>query len=362
MSLSRPVFPHTLSVLALSVLTLSVLTLSALSAGLSASLAASPASAAPARSVPDGDSLYAISCNFATNEHPLQVMALDGDTGREYPIGESGSPIYFCAQAASWDRVASSCTVYTVARGADEPSMLLRTDLGTGASTLVAPLTIEGASQWIYSFAIDSAGSAWAILDSGELYSVDLATGALTFAADLGVPWLRSLVLDPVDDALYAQDGGTVYRVDPAAGLATPVGPALDAGVDPAPVAGMTIDSTGGFWFSRVAPGNYENPADWVYELLSAAPDRTATEVEGILRTTVAPVGVLTLISMPPQAACGFELPTLAVAEVTPTLAATGSSDPTPIVTLAVAVAVIGGALVAAASLRSRWGSRSRRR
>lgn len=346
----------------LSTLTLAVLTLVALTAVLSASIAASPASAAPARAVPDGDSLYAISCNFATNEHPLQVMALDGDTAREYPIGESGSPIYFCAQAATWDRVASSCTVYTVARGADEPSMLLRTDLSTGASTLVAPLTVEGAPQWIYSLAIDSAGRAWAILDSGELFSVDLATGALTFVAHLGVPWLRSLVLDPVDDALYAHDGGTVYRVDPAAGLATPVGPALDGGVDPAPVVGMTIDSAGGFWFSRVAPGNYENPSDWVYQLLSGAPDRTATEVEGILRTTTAPVGVVTLIAMPPQAACGFELPTLALVETAPTLAATGSDDPTPVVTLAAAVAVIGAALVAASSLRTRSGSRSRRR
>lgn len=352
MSLSRPVLLHTLSVLALS----------ALIVGLSASLASSPASGAPARSAPDGDSLYAISCNFATNEHPLQVMALDGDTAREYPIGESGSPIYFCAQAASWDRVESSCTVYTVARGADEPSMLLRTDLGTGASTLVAPLTVEGASQWIYSFAIDSAGTAWAILDSGELYSVDLATGVLTFVADLGVPWLRSLVLDPVDDALYAQDGGTVYRVDPAAGLATPVGPALDAGVDPAPVEGMTIDSAGGFWFSRVAPGNYENPSDWVYQLLSGAPDRTATEVEGILRTTVAPVGALALIAMPPRAGCASELPTLALHEELPTLAATGSSDPTPVVVIAVAIAVVGGALVAAAGLRSRSRPRSGRR
>jgi len=68
---------------------------------------------------------------------------------------------------------------------------------------------------------------------------------------------------------------------------------------------------------------------------------------------------VIAMLPLPEQADCGSELPTLALQEPTPTstpaaLAATGASDPLPIVVLAIGTAVAGAALIGAARLRSR--------
>ena len=87
-----------------------------------------------------------------------------------------------------------------------------------------------------------------------------------------------------------------------------------------------------------------------------------APEDAGLPRALYGPglvaVGVIAMLSLPEQADCGFELPTLPFREPTPTspaaLAATGASDPAPIVVLAIGTAVAGAALIGAARLRSR--------
>ena len=330
-------------------------------AGLSATLVpvspATAASSAPARVTPDGETLFAISCDWSGTMTGLQVLALNGATAQGVTIGDPGAPIYFCAIASSWDRSAESCTIYTMARGADERPALLRTDLITGASTLVTRLTLNGQEEWFDSFTIDGDGAAWATLN-GAIYSVDLTTGVLTLASLPDAAGLFDLTWSSYDNEFYAHDLTTVYRVDVVTGSTTSLGPVTLPGGEQVMMQGMAIDSSGAFWFSRLAPANYESIEDWVRQLVSASPTLTQAEVVGDFRSASGRVGVIAMLSLPEQADCGFELPTLPFREPTPTspaaLAATGASDPAPIVVLAIGTAVAGAALIGAARLRSR--------
>jgi len=330
-------------------------------AGLSATLVpvspATAASSAPARVTPDGETLFAISCDWSGTMTGLQVLALNGATAQGVTIGDPGAPIYFCAIASSWDRSAESCTIYTMARGADERPALLRTDLITGASTLVTRLTLNGQEEWFDSFTIDDDGAAWATLN-GAIYSVDLTTGVLTLASLPDAAGLFDLTWSSYDNEFYAHDVTTVYRVDVVTGSTTSLGPVTLPGGEQVMMQGMAIDSSGAFWFSRLAPANYESIEDWVRQLVSASPTLTQAEVVGDFRSASGRVGVIAMLSLPEQADCGFELPTLPFREPTPTspaaLAATGASDPAPIVVLAIGTAVAGAALIGAARLRSR--------
>ncbi len=288
----------------------------------------------------------------------LQVLALNGATAQGVTIGDSGAPIYFCAIASSWDRTAESCTIYTMARGADERPALLRSDLSTGASTLVTRLTLNGQEEWFDSFTIDGDGAAWSTLN-GAIYSVDLSSGALTLASMPDIGGLRDLTWSSSDDTFYAHDLTTVYRVDVTTGSTTSLGSVTLPGGETLLMEGMTIDSSGAFWFSRLAPADYESTADWVRQLVSASPTLTQAEVVGDFRSASGRVGVMAMLPLPAQADCGPELPTLPVQEPTPTptpaaLAATGASDPAPIVGLAIGTAVVGAALIGGARLRSR--------
>ena len=330
-------------------------------AGLSATLVpvspATAASSAPARVTPDGETLFAISCDWSGTMTGLQVLALNGATAQGVTIGDPGAPIYFCAIASSWDRSAESCTIYTMARGADERPALLRTDLISGASTLVTRLTLNGQEEWFDSFTIDGSGAAWATVN-GAIYSVDLTTGVLTLASLPDAAGLFDLTWSSYDNEFYAHDVTTVYRVDVVTGSTTSLGPVTLPGGEQVMMQGMAIDSSGAFWFSRLAPANYESIEDWVRQLVSASPTLTQAEVVGDFRSASGRVGVIAMLSLPEQADCGFELPTLPFREPTPTspaaLAATGASDPAPIVVLAIGTAVAGAALIGAARLRSR--------
>lgn len=330
-------------------------------AGLSATLVpvspATAASSAPARVTPDGETLFAISCDWSGTMTGLQVLALNGATAQGVTIGDPGAAIYFCAIASAWDRAAESCTIYTMARGADERPALLRTDLITGASTLVTRLTLNGQEEWFDSFTIDGDGAAWATLN-GAIYSVDLTTGVLTLASLPDAAGLFDLTWSSYDNEFYAHDVTTVYRVDVVTGSTTSLGPVTLPGGEPLTMQGMAIDSSGAFWFSRLAPANYESTTDWVRQLVSASPTLTQAEVVGDFRSASGRVGVLAMLPLPQRADCGFELPTLPFREPTPTspaaLAATGASDPAPIVVLAIGTAVAGAALIGAARLRSR--------
>ena len=330
-------------------------------AGLSATLVpvspATAASSAPARVTPDGETLFAISCDWSGTMTGLQVLALNGATAQGVTIGDPGAAIYFCSIASAWDRAAESCTIYTMARGADERPALLRTDLITGASTLVTRLTLNGQEEWFDSFTIDGDGAAWATLN-GAIYSVDLTTGVLTLASLPDAAGLFDLTWSSYDNEFYAHDLTTVYRVDVVTGSTTSLGPVTLPGGEPLTMQGMAIDSSGAFWFSRLAPANYESTTDWVRQLVSASPTLTQAEVVGDFRSASGRVGVLAMLPLPQRADCGFELPTLPFREPTPTspaaLAATGASDPAPIVVLAIGTAVAGAALIGAARLRSR--------
>ncbi|HOB57628.1 MAG TPA: hypothetical protein PKG61_08260, partial [Rhodoglobus sp.] len=190
------------------------------------------------------------------------------------------------------------------------------------------------------------------------IYSVDLTTGVLTLASLPDAAGLFDLTWSSYDNEFYAHDVTTVYRVDVVTGSTTSLGPVTLPGGEPLTMQGMAIDSSGAFWFSRLAPANYESTTDWVRQLVSASPTLTQAEVVGDFRSASGRVGVLAMLPLPQRADCGFELPTLPFREPTPTspaaLAATGASDPAPIVVLAIGTAVAGAALIGAARLRSR--------
>ncbi len=228
-------------------------------------IAAAPASASPtavlptavpsvaARSLAPTDTLLGLSCDWNRGSDRLELSVLDPATGVGTRIGEADpGEIYFCAFSLAWDNSSASCTAYSIARGPDDPTALLRTDLRTGMSTLVAPITLEGVRVWASSLAIDNAGFGWVLYDS-RLHRIDLATGVLTPVVAISGAGVGTLAINPLDGGFYATDGKVIYRLDPTTGVATAiVTPDLSRGGGSPHIEGMAFDEDGTLWITAL--------------------------------------------------------------------------------------------------------------
>ena len=314
--------------------------------------AGSPAHAAPARAVPAGEALSGISCDWAVLPDMLHLFGLDPDSGAGALTGSTPrvGHSYVCGRALVWDRVPGSCSAYTVAHNPDMLAALLRTDLMTGTSTLIVPLTLNGATTYAAGMVIDPTGVAW-VLTENLLTTIDLATGVLTPVTPITGATLNSLAWDAVTGSLVGASDRSLHSIDSTTG-ATTVLVDLSAPTAGTFIEGMTVDGDGTFWLTVRDPSTVAlDSGDWASVLWSVRGG--VAQREGSILVAGAKLNTLALTSLP-ERAC--QLPTLALAPVgeKPQLAATGLEDATPILLPAAAVVLAIGALLVSFARRAR--------
>jgi hypothetical protein len=174
-----------------------------------------PGIAPTPRVLPAGDGLYAISCDSTLPNG--QLLSVATASGVSTLIGGGEQSASGCFYQPAWD--ASTSTAYAV--DGQNNYTLDQVNVATGASSIVAPFTLDGASLNVDAMAISPTGSAYVTKDS-NLYSLNLATGAVTPIGTTGPSDLYGLAFDPRTGVLYALDyNGVLYTIDPATGAAT---------------------------------------------------------------------------------------------------------------------------------------------
>jgi hypothetical protein len=212
---------------------------------LAAGALAAPAAAATSRVLPDGSSMFVISCDPDLTD--LSLFSLDVSTAAATPVNEGTPDSAPCASQAAWNVVTS--TAYFVAWQDEGPAILATVDTQTGVSEPVGVFTIDGEAARVSAIAIGRDGAAYAI-SVGGLYSLDLATAALTEIRDLNIFGLYGFAADPTTGAFYgiAADGG-YYSVDVVSGTATLLGITGLGEVNDSP-SSLQIDSNGTIWIT----------------------------------------------------------------------------------------------------------------
>lgn len=181
--------------------------------------AATPAHA-DGRELPEGDALYAISCDNSVPDGQLYSVEAPLAAIREIGTG-SGVADAWCGAQPAWD--ATTSTAYYVSFIVENDPLLTIMDLETGVGTVVGAFNDGENDQSIDSIAIRPDGSAYAI--SGQsFYTLDLATGDVGYVGEVnaGPASFYGFAADPRTGTLYAIDyDGRLYTVDPATGAGT---------------------------------------------------------------------------------------------------------------------------------------------
>lgn len=195
--------------------------------------AASPAAAA-GHPLPEGDALYAFSCE---SDAPvmLEVDPLTGESTGVVPY-----MYQLCPYNAAYD--IATQTVYFN----NYPRRIATADAATGEVTLGPELTFEGVPTSVDSIAIGEAREAYAF-SYGQLYALDLDTGELTALAEFPEFRTFSFSYDPVTRSFYVLlAGGALLRVDLVDLTLEPVG---TVPLTRNNTYGLTFDSSGRLWY-----------------------------------------------------------------------------------------------------------------
>ncbi len=292
-----------------------ITTVVAVAAALALTGIASSAQAAGTRSLPDGNSLYAITCPYysdALAQTPNnQVLALDEHTAVAVAVG-SGSEIESSNCAGSPALDPTTGIVYALVEEDDyDFPYLVRVDLVTGVSTKVADISYLSDPYYANALAIGLDGAAYVLYD-GDLFSLNLADGVLTLVgSSLVDTW--GFVSDPVTGLFYAMDEyGEVFEVDVTDGSFTSLGQLPFVTDDEA--YSLTMDSNGVFWMGRdISTDEYQMEL-WSFTLADPAGPGEMS-------------GVLSLGSKAPYS----EALVIGPKYVAPALAATGADTSAPI-------------------------------
>lgn len=221
-----------------------------------------PASANP--TLPAGDVLYEMSCDFGADGFQLHSLNTSDNTRTAIGTGTAGSE---CGsqgamlQGTNW--------FYFVE---DSPTGLVRTDVTSGLTEVIGEFREEGAVRQVQSLAIDDNGNAYA-LNKQTLYSVNLTTGALTSVAAASLfEDLRGnaygFAYDPTTDKFYVghNGGDGLYSLNMSTGEYTLIATNFDYWT-----GSMSFDSDGYLWVngdtnqvSRVAISDFGNSANWI--------------------------------------------------------------------------------------------------
>jgi hypothetical protein len=287
-------------------------------------LIASPASAA---TLPVGDTLYAISCDYDDEQQQgfADLYAVNPDTADLTFVGGTGHA-EDCAGPAAYDPTTGKS--YYLSWDNDSLAII---DVATGASTLTA-ITGDG-SDAPDGLAIGADGRGW-IIWQDDLYSVNLATAVSTLVTPLAVGCLYSFALDPTDGKFYAIQcsTGDAYQINVDNGVLTPIGTVALTAQSYA----MQIDTAGRWWVHQDT-GEQAESSLWSTPRPSGP---TVMEYEGDFidsANEAAPYVESLLLTYPLK------------------LAATGAStDVAPVVAVGVAAAAFGAALLLTVGRRRR--------
>ena len=136
----------------------------------------------------------------------------------------------------------------TANAGVNSPRSLITINKSTGSGSLVGPLSLPEGSQTLADLTFTSDGTLYGLgsLD-GQLYTVNLASGAATMVGGSGVgpPAGGGLAADPCDTIHVApnSDQGLLFTLDRTTGAASP-GPQLN-GSSGNPLSAMAYSSAG---------------------------------------------------------------------------------------------------------------------
>jgi hypothetical protein len=198
-----------------------------------AGLGSSAAMAAQTRALPEGEIFYAIDCNDSIG----QMVTVDVLTSAATLIGaNTPTSNTTCAGPAAWDP--STGTMYWTS-WTNNPDTLMVADIETGQSTEVGPFMVGSSPIGSDGIAIDAQGNAYLLDDDGDgstpvgtkLYSLDLATGAATYIANVegmtgSFACVAAFAFNPADGGFYANcDTGsgteTLVKIDVSDGSTT---------------------------------------------------------------------------------------------------------------------------------------------
>lgn len=281
---------------------------------------ASAAQAAGTRALPDGNSLYAITCPYYSDDAGQtpnnQVLAVDEQTAVAVAVG-SGSEVdgSNCAGSPAVDP--TDGVVYAlVAFDDDNFPVLVTVDLVTGISTKVADITDGEDPLTPQAMAIGLDGAAYALYN-GNLYSLNLGDGVLTLiGATVDEAW--GFVSDPITGLFYALDrDGQLFEIDVSDGSSVLLGQ-LSFLTDEGTYS-LTMDANGVFWIGL----DVESFDEFRVELWSvtlADPDGSAEFVGELALGSIAPYSEALVIGpayVPPAPA----LPAAGVDLLVPSLA-----------------------------------------
>ncbi len=171
-----------------------------------------PAMAAQSRTLPEGEVFYAIDCQDSLG----QMATVDVLTSAATLVGTNvPTPNTTCAGPAAWD-VTTGSMYWT---SWNNPDILMIADIETGQSTEVGPFVDGSFTIGSDGIAIDDAGNAY-LVDQGsetgadgrttgtKLYSLDLATGAATYIANIQgmtdtFACVAAFAFNPADGGFY---------------------------------------------------------------------------------------------------------------------------------------------------------------
>lgn len=216
---------------------------------------AGPASAVrelQTRTLPAGETLFGIDCQTNTG----QLASVEPLTAVATAVGAGSTDSHVgCAADATYDSTTGK--IFWAAR--QSGGQLFSMDPATGDSTYIAPLTFDTADNTLGALMMGTDGILYALYnyDNGDdpaqekLGTVDTTSGTVTFTHDLSLdssPFADSTYgadFNPADGKFYMVESRELYEVDVATGALT------DKGRSPNGWQGIAFDSTGVIWSSQ---------------------------------------------------------------------------------------------------------------
>ena len=222
-----------------------------LAAGLAAAVAitlpfvfAAPASAA---TLPAGDELWTITCDFdeVANDDYAVLYSVSAADAVATKVGTGTGIVGDCAGQAAYNPVTGQSFYLS---WATSPGALAKIDLATGLST-VTPFSGAGPLD-PNSIAIGTDGTGY-MLETTRLSKFNVETGAAELLGDIGLSDLYSFAVDPTSGRLYGmRSTGDTYLIDPVAVTATFQGNILG---EPGGLGfySLQIDTAGTWWVEQ---------------------------------------------------------------------------------------------------------------
>lgn len=229
-------------------------------------LGASPAQADVAPILPSGDELFEMTCDSGSNDR--QLFSLDLVALARDSVGSGTSVSALAEDCGTQGAILPGTDWFYFVDG--QSGDLVRADLNTGTIEVIATVLKNGSAVTVYSLAIGPDGSAYMIGVAHKLYSLNLASGALTELGAVNLPTgtTYGFAYDAVTDDFYVAESGhgTLSTLDIATQTATLVG--TNAGRF---IGSMSFDSDGNLWVngdfggavSQTTLADFGTPANW---------------------------------------------------------------------------------------------------